>query len=53
MTINMKYQVQYLKPKRKGYSKQVATFLTIDDADFWRQVIEKQGAKDVEIVPLF
>ena len=49
----MKYQVQYLKPKRKGYSKQVATFLTIDDADFWRQVIEKQGAKDVEIVPLF
>ena len=49
----MKYQVQYLKPKKKGYSKQVATFLTIDDAAFWEKVMKKQGAKDVEIVPLF
>ena len=48
-----KYQVVYLKPKKKGYSKQVATFLSIDDADFWMQVIKKQGAKDIEIVPLF
>ena len=46
----MKYQVTYLKPKRKGhYSKQVATFLTIDDAAFWEQVVKKQGAKDIEI----
>jgi len=45
----MKYQVQYLRPKRKGYSKQVATFLSIDDAAFWQQVIEKQGAKDIQI----
>ena len=43
-----------MKPKRKGhYSKQTATFLTIDDADFWLQVVKKQGAKDIEIVPLF
>ena len=44
-----KYQVVYLKPKKKGYSKQVATFLTIDDAAFWEQVVKKQGAKDIEI----
>jgi hypothetical protein len=50
----MQYQVQYLRPKKKGhYSKQTATFLTIDDAAFWQQIIEKQGAKDIEIVPLF
>jgi hypothetical protein len=43
-----------MKPKKKGhYSKQIATFLTIDDADFWLQVVKKQGAKDIEIVPLF
>jgi hypothetical protein len=46
----MKYQVQYLKPKKKGYSKQVATFLTIDDAAFWEQVIKNQGAKDIQIL---
>jgi hypothetical protein len=46
----MQYQVVYLKPKRKGhYSKQTVSFLTIDDAVFWQQVIEKQGAKDIEI----
>lgn len=45
----MQYQVQYLRPKKKGYSKQIATFLSIDDADFWQQVIEKQGAKDIQI----
>ena len=45
----MKYQVVYLRPKKKGYSKQTASFLSIDDAVFWQQVIEKQGAKDVQI----
>jgi len=46
----MQYQVVYLKPKRKGhYSKQVASFLTIDDAAFWEQVVKKQGAKDIQI----
>jgi hypothetical protein len=47
----MNYQVVYLKPKRKGhYSKQTATFLSIDDAAFWEQVIKKQGAKDIQIL---
>jgi hypothetical protein len=45
----MKYLVEYLHPKKKGYSKQTATFLTIDDAAFWQSVIEKQGAKDIKI----
>jgi hypothetical protein len=48
-TLTIHYQVVYLKPKKKGYSKQTATFLSIDDAAFWEQVIKKQGAKDIEI----
>ena len=47
----MNYQVVYLKPKRKGhYSRQTATFLSIDAAAFWEQVIKKQGAKDIQIL---
>jgi len=42
--------VIYLKPKKKGYSKQIATFLSIDDAAFWEQVIKEQGAKDIQIL---
>jgi hypothetical protein len=49
----MKYQVTYLKPKKKSYSKQVVTFLTIEDAGFWEQTVKIQGCKDVEIVPVF
>jgi len=44
------YQVQYLKPKRKGYSTQTATFLKIDDAEFWYKLMEHQGAKDIKIL---
>ena len=44
------YQVKYLKPKKKGYSTQVASFLKIDDAEFWSQIVEKQGAKDIQIL---
>ena len=46
----MMYQVTYLKPKKKGYSTQTATFLKIDDAEFWSKVIEQQGAKDIKIL---
>ena len=48
----MKYQVTYLKPKKKAYSKQIATFLKIEDAGFWEQMVKNQGCKDVEIVPV-
>ena len=45
----MMYQVKYLKPKKKGYSNQVVTFLKIDDAIFWENVIKQQGCKDIQI----
>lgn len=48
--MNVMYQVIYQKPKRKGYSTQIATFLKIDDAIFWEEIIKQQGAKDVKIV---
>ena len=44
------YQVSYLKPKKKGYSKQIATLLTIDDAEFWYKVVESQGAREIKIL---
>ena len=44
------YQVTYLKPKKKGYSEQIATFFKIDDAEFWSKIVEKQGAKEVKIL---
>lgn len=47
--MNHRYEVHYLQPKQKGYSKQVATFLKIDDAIFWENMIIKQGAKDITI----
>jgi hypothetical protein len=28
----------------------VATFLKIDDAIFWEEIIKQQGAKDIKIV---
>jgi len=46
----MIYQVTYLKPKKKGYSTQAATFLKIDDAEFWCKIIEQQGAKEIRIL---
>jgi hypothetical protein len=52
MTTNMKYQVTYLKPKKKMYSKQVVTFYKIEDAGFWEQMVKTQGCKEIEIVPV-
>jgi hypothetical protein len=50
----MKYQVVYLKPKKKGYyTKQKAVFLKIEDATFWEQVIKEQGCIESEIIPVF
>jgi len=49
----MKYQVVYLKPKKKSFSKQTATFYTIEDASFWEKMVLSQGCENVEIVPVF
>jgi hypothetical protein len=47
----MKFEITYLKPKKKGYAKQSATFLKIEDAFFWESVVKEQGAKDIIITP--
>jgi len=44
------YQVNYLKPKKKGYAKQIATFLKIEDAVFWESVVKEQGATNIQIL---
>ena len=46
----MMYRVNYMKPKKKGYAKQQATFLKIEDAIFWEQhVKETLKAVDTQI----
>jgi hypothetical protein len=47
----MKFEITYLKPKKKGYAKQTATFLDIESAIFWESVVKEQGAKDIIITP--
>ena len=44
------YQVQYLKPKKKGYAKHTATFMKIDDPAFWDKVMTEQGCTDFQIL---
>ena len=40
-----------MKPKKKGYAKQTATFLKIEDAVFWEEhVKQKLNATDIKIV---
>lgn len=47
----MKYQVSYLRPKKKGFSQQIAgDFLKIEDAEFWSTIVKDQGAKDIQIL---
>ena len=48
--MDLMYQVTYLKPKKKGYSCQQATFLKIDDAIFWEHFVKEKGAKDIKIL---
>jgi hypothetical protein len=47
----LKYEVKYLRKKSKGYSKQSATFLKIEDALYWESIIKSQGAKEIIICP--
>lgn len=47
----MMYEVRYLQPKKKGFSKQSATFLKLDDAVFWESHIKTLGAKEIMICP--
>ena len=46
----MMYQVNYLKPKKKGYAKHTATFLKIEDAVFWEEHVKRNlNAVDTQI----
>lgn len=47
----MKYEITYLKRKKKGYSKQVATFFNLEDVFLWETMIKTDGAKDIIITP--
>ena len=50
----MKYSVVYLKPKKKGqFSKQSVVFLDVESAFFWKNVVEYQGCKQVEVLAMF
>jgi hypothetical protein len=49
----MKYQVVYLKPKKKTLSKQIATFYKIEDATLWEKHVKEQGCVQTEIIPVF
>jgi hypothetical protein len=35
------------------YSQQKAVFLDVSDAILWQNYIEKKGAIDIEVIPLF
>jgi len=48
--MKMTYTVSYLKPKKKGYSQQTATFLKIEDAILWEKYVSQQGAKESQIL---
>lgn len=45
----MKYIVTYLRKKKKGYSNQRAVFLTPEGAYRWKDLVESQGAKNIQI----
>ena len=46
----MMYQVNYMKPKKKGYAKHTASFLKIEDAVFWEEHVKKTlNAVDTQI----
>lgn len=48
----MKYQVIYLRNKKKKQSKQVATFYKIEDAIQWENHIKELGYTNSEIIPV-
>ena len=46
----MIYRVNYLKPKKKGYAKQTASFLDIEGAVMWEEYVKKNlNAVDAHI----
>ena len=50
--MNIKFQVSYLKPRKKGYSKQTAILYRVEDAHYWADIVKAQGCKDIEVLPV-
>lgn len=44
------YDVTYMKPKKKGFSTQTATFMKIEDCIWWEKIKAKEGCKDFKIL---
>lgn len=52
--MTVKYQVHYLRQKKKKVTKQVAgDFLTIEDAVWYESLMKENGCKECEIIPVF
>ena len=51
--MTMKFKVEYLLPKKKGYSKQQAVFYDVRDAMLWERHVKEQGCIDTEVLPVF
>jgi hypothetical protein len=49
----MKYAVVWMKKKKKGTSRQQATFFNLDDAAQWEQHINKTEHAKTNIIPIF
>ena len=49
----MKFRVEYLSPKKKGFAKQNAVFYDVRDAMMWEKHVKEQGCIDTEILPVF
>lgn len=49
----MKYQVTYVKPKKKGFSKQTVVFYNVEDAYRWETYIKDQGCESIQVLPKF
>lgn len=49
----MKYQVHYIRQKKKKSTKQVAgDFLQIEDAIWYENQMKLQGHTEIEIIPI-
>tara|TARA_B100000073_G_scaffold330902_1_gene319796 strand:+ start:2616 stop:2765 length:150 start_codon:yes stop_codon:yes gene_type:complete len=49
----MKFKVEYLRPKKKGYSKQSAVFYDVRDAMMWERHVKEEGCIESEVLPVF
>ena len=51
--MTMKFKVEYLRPKKKGYSKQSAVFYDVRDAMMCERHVKEEGCIESEVLPVF